>query len=122
MADAQEDNNYGIEIPGQTTSITTESGIIEDTYNQPSWAETPDDLNPFRHADGLARVPYDEYPAILHRDERVLTAAEARRYDAGGGNITVTVTGNEFTVRDESDIDAIAAAIAEKVAAVGELM
>ena len=25
--------------------------------------------------------PYDDYPALLHQDERVLTAAEARQYN-----------------------------------------
>lgn len=33
------------------------------------------------HATGLTRVPFDGYTATLHRDERVLTAAESRRYD-----------------------------------------
>jgi len=33
------------------------------------------------HAFGLNYVPYDEYPALLHQGERVLTAAEARTMD-----------------------------------------
>jgi len=33
------------------------------------------------HAFGLNYVPYDEYPALLHQGERVLTAAEARAMD-----------------------------------------
>lgn len=33
------------------------------------------------HAAGLRRVPYDDYAALLHQDERVLTAAEARQYN-----------------------------------------
>jgi hypothetical protein len=33
------------------------------------------------HATGLTRVPFDGYTATLHRDERVLTAAESRRYN-----------------------------------------
>ena len=64
------------------------------------------------YATGLARVPYDNFPALLHEGERVLTASEARNYH-GGGN--VTVTGNQFTVRQESDIDAIAAALLEQL-------
>ena len=51
------------------------------------------------HAFGLDRVPYDEYPALLHEGERVLTAAEARAQDAagGGGGLVINVTGNSFT-------------------------
>jgi hypothetical protein len=37
------------------------------------------------HATGLRRVPFDGYTATLHRDEAVLTAAEARRYDTAMG-------------------------------------
>jgi phage-related minor tail protein len=36
----------------------------------------------FGHANGLDRVPYDGYPAILHKGERVQTALQA---NAGGG-------------------------------------
>ena len=62
------------------------------------------------HAAGLERVPYDGYAALLHEGERVLTAREARQADQGGG-ARVTITGNTFQVRQESDIDAIAEAL-----------
>lgn len=68
------------------------------------------------HASGLRYVPYDGYRAILHEGERVLTAREARQ---GGlqesGGVTVSVTGNSFTVREEADIDRVAEAIAQKM-------
>ena len=63
-----------------------------------------------QHAAGLERVPYDGYAALLHEGERVLTAREARQADQGGG-AQVTITGNTFEVRQESDIDAIAEAL-----------
>ena len=63
-----------------------------------------------QHAAGLERVPYDGYAALLHEGERVLTAREARQADQGGG-AQVTITGNTFQVRQESDIDAIAEAL-----------
>ena len=46
--------------------------------------------NPFgpelpQHATGLANVPFNNYPAMLHKGERVLTANENRNYGSGGG-------------------------------------
>ncbi|MEG2680023.1 MAG: hypothetical protein RR949_08765, partial [Oscillospiraceae bacterium] len=61
------------------------------------------------YALGLERVPYDNFPALLHEGEQVLPAREAR--NGSGGGISVSVTGNEFHVRQESDIDAIATAL-----------
>ena len=66
------------------------------------------------HAAGLERVPYDGYAALLHEGERVLTAREARQANQGGG-AQVTITGNTFQVRQESDIDAIAEALYRKL-------
>lgn len=65
------------------------------------------------NAYGLSRVPYDNYAAILHQGERVLTARQAREMDSGraSGPISVTVTG-QWSVRGESDLDAIGLAIA----------
>lgn len=70
------------------------------------------------YAYGLDYVPYDEFPALLHQGERVLTAAEARTMDRGGGGaVSVTISGNEFHVREDSDVDAIAEALAQKIRA-----
>nr|DAX75122.1 MAG TPA: minor tail protein [Caudoviricetes sp.] len=38
------------------------------------------------HADGLYRVPYDEYPAMLHKDEMVVTAQGSAQLRAMGAN------------------------------------
>ena len=38
------------------------------------------------HAKGLWDVPYDNYPAVLHRNERVLTASQARAMDENSGS------------------------------------
>lgn len=84
-------------------SVTDYSGIGG------AWSEMEDGKPA---ATGLERVPYDNFPALLHEGERVLTAAEARSYNSGS---PVTVTGNTFVVRQDSDIDAIAAAISEKI-------
>lgn len=70
------------------------------------------------YAFGLERVPYDDYPALLHEGERVLTASQAREQDAAkapasGGQIVIT--GNSFSVRDDSDIQKIAAELLHQI-------
>lgn len=64
------------------------------------------------NAFGLKRVPFDGYRAILHQDERVLTAAEAREREGGG--VRVTFSG-PITVRQDSDLDEIASRLADKI-------
>lgn len=67
---------------------------------------------------GLNRVPYDDYPVLLHEGERVLTASQAREQDAAktpasGGQIVIT--GNSFSVRDDSDIQKIASELLHQI-------
>ncbi len=65
---------------------------------------------------GLGYVPYDNYPALLHQGERVLTASEARAQDRAGSGapISVNISGN-WQVRSDADVDAIANAIVDKL-------
>lgn len=67
------------------------------------------------HAYGLRRVPYNNYAALLHEGERVLTAREAREQDRGRGrpSISVQVSGNTFGAG--LDEEAVAQHIAEAV-------
>lgn len=73
---------------------------------------------PYSHAFGLHRVPYDEYPALLHADERVLTAEQARAQDAQNGAppLQLTVTGNSFVGTGEELADQVAEIIVRKLA------
>lgn len=69
------------------------------------------------HAYGLRYVPYDGYPAMLHQGERVLTAQEARQAQRrNGSRLSVTITG-PVTVRQNSDIEAIAVRLADEIEA-----
>ncbi|WP_195200022.1 tape measure protein [Faecalispora jeddahensis] len=61
---------------------------------------------------GMARVPYNDFPAMLHEGERVLTASEARAQKTAP-TIHVTVTGN--VIKDEADEDRIAQKIVTKI-------
>lgn len=58
---------------------------------------------------GMSYVPYDNYPALLHEGERVLTARENRSYNGGSGGIQINISGN--VIREETDIDKIAETI-----------
>lgn len=50
-----------------------------------------------KNAYGLNRVPYNDFPALLHEGERVLTAREAREADSKPArSISITITGNQF--------------------------
>ncbi|WP_025717906.1 phage tail tape measure protein [Paenibacillus sp. 1-18] len=66
------------------------------------------------HAGGLDRVPYNDYPARLHRDETVLTKHEAsewrdqQRGKGSNGGIVVNMYGT--TIREDADIEKIARA------------
>lgn len=63
-------------------------------------------------ATGIFRVPYNNFPALLHEGETVSTAVEAR---SARNTPSVTITGNNFVVREEADIDKIARAFVEKL-------
>lgn len=71
------------------------------------------------HAWGLDYVPYDNFPALLHQGERVLTASQARAADRGMG-VNVTFSG-PVTVREEADLDRLAAKLAANVVRAAEL-
>lgn len=66
---------------------------------------------------GENRVPRDNTLYLLHEGERVLTAREARAQDQGGtGGVVINMGGN-YTVRQDSDIGAIAEAVAARIMA-----
>lgn len=86
-------------------------GWVKDGLTEGDWSTRRDSNS---HMGGLSVVPSDNYPANLHKGERVLTAQENREYSSGkGGN--VVITGNTFNVRNDADIDAIGAAIVNKL-------
>ena len=66
-----------------------------------------------KYAYGLQRVPYDNFPALLHEGERVLTASEARAMSAGSGGVTIQV--GQLSVREEADVDRVAEALYERL-------
>ena len=61
--------------------------------------------NWYPKATGLEYVPYNGYPALLHEGERVMTASENRAYSSGNGTGSIVITGNNFTIRSDDDIE-----------------
>lgn len=67
-----------------------------------------------QRAVGISYVPYNNFPAYLHEGERVLTASEARAYKGSRG-AAISITGNNFTVRNDGDIDEIVSRLADEI-------
>jgi tape measure domain-containing protein len=98
-----------VTVTGQSTSGTN----VPQTNGYTSTQLDRGGVSARTHANGLAFVPYNGYPAVLHYGERVLTANQARQADGSGSG--VVVTGNNFTVRSDADIEAVAREIAKQV-------
>ncbi|MBD7945280.1 hypothetical protein H9650_14230 [Psychrobacillus sp. Sa2BUA9] len=82
-------------------------------YNKSS--KKPSSSGPQKsHSGGLDRVPYSGYQATLHLNEKVLTAQQAKEYREGkSGNGGININVQNMNVREESDINKIAMALAK---------
>ena len=69
------------------------------------------------YATGIDYVPYDNFPALLHQGERVQTAVEARSEKSGAGGVQIVMYGT--TIREDADIDRVAAALLQKMELAG---
>ena len=68
------------------------------------------------YATGIDYVPYDNFPALLHQGERVQTAVEARS-EGNSGGIQIVMYGT--TIREDADVDRVAAALLQKMELAG---
>lgn len=101
----------GIELAKKATAIRDAWEAFGDGGNNSYF-----DTDPGSFAVGLNRVPYDNFPALLHEGERVLTASQARAEERGGPTVQVTVTGNSFYGSDAAMEDRVAQKLAREVA------
>lgn len=75
---------FGLQNSGSPDGIYPQDGtVVYDEPIGPPKAPTWDDARGF--ATGLYSVPYDNFPALLHRNETVLTRAKADEYRKGRG-------------------------------------
>ena len=75
---------FGLQNSGSPDGIYPQDGtVVYDEPIGPPKAPTWDDARGF--ATGLYSVPYDNFPGLLHRNETVLTRAQADEYRKGGG-------------------------------------
>lgn len=106
-----------ITIPVVTGSIGTSAGVATGTFvGKTTGSHLTGATSPYR-AIGENRVPRDNTLYLLHEGERVLTAREARAQDQGGtGGVNIYMSGTYY-VRQDSDIGAIAEAVAARIMA-----
>lgn len=98
---------------GTTTTGTTTNTVKAQTNGAGSFSSMT--YGGAARAFGIDRVPYDDYPVRLHQGERVLTANQARQMDNGSSAANITINMGNVTIREDADIDRIAAALAQNL-------
>lgn len=96
-----------------TTTVTTTNTVKAQSNGAGSFASMT--YGGASRAFGIDRVPYDDYPVRLHQGERVLTANQARQMDNGSSAANITIHMGSVTIREDADIDRIAAALAQNL-------
>lgn len=103
-------------VPDTITVPVVYSSTSTDSNSGGGGVYSSDPLNPWKPtAIGENRVPRDNTLYLLHEGERVLTAREARAQDQGGAGGVVINLGGTYHVRQDSDISAIAEAVAARI-------
>lgn len=88
-------------------NLVMENGIPKLKYAKSDGTET---YNPEYYAGkfkaGMTRIPFDEYPALLHEGERILTAKEATAYN-DLSSYAVESLSNSINNTDSSEIEQV---------------
>ena len=64
-----------------------------------------DDSSGNKHAAGIGYVPYDNYPAILHKGERVMTASDNDQLRRGGSGVVINIPKLADSINASSAVD-----------------
>lgn len=87
----------------KSSSLADGSGNTPSTKNSKSMP----------YAFGVSRVPYNNYPALLHEGERVLTKQEANK--TAGLSISIAKLADHLVIREEADIEKVTERLALKL-------
>lgn len=80
----------------------TQQQVIEHNKKADAYAQSL--MN--KKASGISYVPKDNYPALLHKGERVLTSVDNKNYNQGGSGIVVNMT-NNVNASDPNDVNSL---------------
>ncbi|MEK4432022.1 phage tail tape measure protein [Paenibacillus sp. FSL M7-0802] len=94
------------------------------TWGEKAWGSVVDTGTAIRnfatgHAGGLDTVPYNGYPARLHKDEAVLTkheASEWRDQQRGKGSNAPSIVIQNVTITNDMDVERFASMLARRLA------
>ena len=112
---AQESSKGGASVISPPDDLTPDEQVVQDAFIE-MLALDNFMVNAPGFAVGLPQVPYDNFPALLHEGERVLTANEARAYNAGGGiSGGINIEIGELVVREEADVERIASELMDQI-------
>ena len=114
---AMEKGRNGYKSGGGTAMEQDVTNILMSDADYYSYAQTM--AASASRAMGQHVIPRDNFPILAHEGEMLLTASEARTYTDG---VKIMISGNEFNVRSESDIDAIASALAARISRTAQNM
>lgn len=115
MSLEQMQKRYAAGAPSASNILEKPKRSIYDFLQHP-WRYFPMSNYPGRIlAIGLPRVPYDNFPALLHEGESVLTKRETNNLHNGLGGVNIAKLSDTIVVREEADIDRIATALASRI-------
>lgn len=102
----------GQEFSKGRTAATNEA-MVEEAWRLSGRTKGRHVTNWNARAIGIDYVPYDNFPALLHEGEKVLTAGEARQEKNGVSGIQIVMNGT--VIREEADVQRIAQEMLNKL-------
>ncbi|HBD31417.1 MAG TPA: phage tail protein [Oscillibacter sp.] len=102
----------GQEFSKGRTAATNEA-MVEEAWRLSGRTKGRHVTNWNARAIGIDYVPYDNFPALLHEGEKVLTAGEARQEKNGVSSIQIVMNGT--VIREEADVQRVAQELLNKL-------